>query len=248
MGAPVIGITMSREEATDKKNYSRDWLRSTYVVAVSTAGGIPVALPNEGTSVTAVQKLHGLLLTGGPDFHPGLFGQADEGTQWEGWSRARDETELQLIRAARALGMPIFGICRGAQALAVAGGGTLVQDIRRRWPDTPIEHSQKRPRTETTHAVSIVPGTRLGAILGESRFSVNSYHHQAVDRLPEGWQVAARADDGVIEAIESAEASFAIGVQWHPEDLVDNEATARALFSAFVSAARRYQERGGGRG
>ena len=125
MTQPLIGISMSREEKSDSP--ARDWVRRTYMVAIIEAGGIPVLLPNETSSWELLRHCHGLLLTGGGDFDPATFGAADQGTKMSGVSKARDTTELGLIKVAEELDMPTFGICRGLQALTVAGGGALVQ-------------------------------------------------------------------------------------------------------------------------
>lgn len=242
MAQPLIGISMSREEKSDTT--TRDWLRRTYIVAIIEAGGIPVPLPNESSSTALLRKCHGLLLTGGGDFDPATFGASNLGTEMSGVSTARDTTELGLIRVADGLKMPTFGICRGIQALTVAGGGSLIQDIPSARPDSPIHHSQEEPRPEVTHRVVLETGTRLADILRTTTVSVNSFHHQAIDRAPAGYVVTAHSDDGIIEAIEDPTALFRIGVQWHPEDLQSHQAEAKSLFTKFVEAASEYQERG----
>jgi len=119
--------------------------------------------------------------------------------------------------------MPIFGICRGMQALTIAGEGTLVQDLIEARPDSLLQHHQTQARMETTHAVSVNPNSHLAKVLSEPTVMVNSFHHQAVAKVPRGYNVAARADDGTIEAIEDPLAPFKIGVQWHPEDLASSQ-------------------------
>lgn len=235
---PQIGISTSRNGAAI---YARDSLKVAYADAVVQAGGLAVPLPNLDSSIELLDHLDGLLLTGGGDFDPSLFGQADRGTDWQGYSPQRDRTELQLIARAGQLGMPMLGICRGTQALAVAFGGTLLQDIPRARPDSIIRHGHNQPRRMSAHTVQVEPQTRLGSIVGREVLTVNSFHHQAVDRIPLDWVVAARAPDGVIEAIERADGRFwQIGVQWHPEDLVANDAAAQALFVSFVTACRNF--------
>ncbi len=242
MTQPLIGISMSREEKSDIP--ARDWVRRTYIVAIIEAGGIPVLLPNEPSSSELLRQCHGLLLTGGGDFDPATFGAANQGTEMASVSTARDTTELGLIRVAEELNMPIFGICRGLQALTVAGGGSLIQDLPSARPDSQIRHNQSEPRVDVTHRVTVDSGTRLAEILQGNSLSVNSFHHQAIERVPEGYVVTAHSDDGIIEAIEDPQAMFRIGVQWHPEDLQTHRAEAKNLFSTFVQAAGMYQGRG----
>lgn len=237
----IIGISMSREEKPD--NPPRDWVRETYINAVIKAGGIPVLLPNVEASVEALGACDGLLLTGGGDFHPTLFGQEDDGTDWSGYSEARDRVELLLTRDANRRQMPIFGICRGLQAMAVAYGGTLIQDIERRHPGGNITHKQQESRTVPTHEVSIKEGSYLARWLEHSQISVNSFHHQSVDTVPEGFEIVAQSPDGLIEAMENPKKPFELGVQWHPEDFVENDQRALKLFQAFVKEAVFYRER-----
>ncbi len=243
MDKPVIGVSMSRDESSPPAS-PRDWIRRTYVTAVIGAGGLPLLLYNELSALELLEYCDGLLLTGGGDFDPEAFGAEDKGTDYSGVSVARDNTELQLIKAAEQLQMPIFGICRGIQALTVAGGGTLIQDIPQTRPDTPLAHSQAQPRQETTHSVEVDPGSKVADLLGLTEVLVNSFHHQAIDRIPSGYVVTARAEDGIIEAIEDPSAAFKLGVQWHPEDLVGHHSEAQNLFRGFVKAAQQYRERG----
>jgi putative glutamine amidotransferase len=138
-------------------------------------------------------------------------------------------------------GVPIFAICRGIQVLNVAAGGTLVQDIPSQVSD-PIKHQQEAPRWYATHDISIQPGSRLAELAGGRALRVNSFHHQAVRQVGAGLRVAASAPDGIIEAIEGTTSRFVLGVQWHPELMVDHYPTAQKLFDEFVQAARDGQE------
>lgn len=232
---PKIAISMVHGGGA---GYGTDSLKITYAQAVARCGGLPVLLPTLPTSVELLIACQGLMLTGGGDFDPALFHQQDRGTDWSGVNAARDETELALINEANRLGVPILGICRGIQALAVAFGGTLVQDIALAVPGSPIRHSAGERRREAAHPVSVVSGTKTAAVLGSIELEVNSFHHQAVDQIPPGWQVSARAPDHVIEAMESSGERFLLGVQWHPEDLTPDEESARRLFQHFVDACR----------
>jgi len=237
--APLVGISMSRDNTF--QGYSRDWVRSTYIHAIIEAGGIPVLLANVDTSVELLSQCDGLLLTGGGDVDPGRFGASDMGTDWSGVSPDRDQSELRFIEEANRLDMPTFGICRGIQALAVGFGGTLIQDIPSARPDIVLHHSQKEPRETVTHPVQVEQQSRVGQIVQSANFSVNSFHHQAIDRIPDGWQVAATSPDGIVEAMEYPGERFLIGVQWHPEDLVHGEEPAQRLFKSFVNACQAYQ-------
>ncbi|AUW93984.1 MAG: gamma-glutamyl-gamma-aminobutyrate hydrolase family protein [Sulfobacillus thermotolerans] len=237
---PLIAISMSRELGPD--NVYRDFLRAPYLHAVVQAGGIPVLLPNVPESQEALLRCDGLLLTGGGDFDPAAYGALDAGTNQASISKDRDRTEIALVRAALQHKMPVFGICRGVQAIAVAQEGTLVQDIPRVYPTSDIHHNQSQPRQQATHGVTVLPGTKLHHVTETTDLRVNSFHHQALDKVPRGWNVAAHAEDGLVEAIEYPGNSWGIGVQWHPEDLVDSETHARKLFADFVDAARQYME------
>lgn len=239
---PFIGISMSRDNTF--KGYSRDWVRSTYVEAIIDAGGIPVLLANSDSSLKVLHECHGLLLTGGGDIDPALFGSDDDGTDWGGVSADRDQSELAFINEANRLDMPIFGICRGLQVLTVGFGGSLIQDIPRARQDSQIHHSQSEPREDVTHVVRIHSGSKLERMVQSKECSVNSFHHQAINRVPQGWQVSAEAPDGIIEAMEYPGDRFLIGVQWHPEDLWKSEASSKALFAHFVQSAEQYQLQG----
>jgi len=239
MPAPLIGITTS---VTVDKSPERAYVNASYLRAVEGAGGIPVLLPphlSEQARRALWERLDGVLLTGGGDIDPARFGEDRHASVAE-VSDARDTLELELTERAVTQKRPLLAICRGIQVLNVALGGTLYQDIPSD-PGSPIEHSQKERRDRPTHAVKVLgEGTRLGEILGALELEVNSFHHQAVKRLGRGLREVAWARDGIIEGVElpGAEA-FVVGVQWHPEDLVEHDSAARSLFAAFVDAAKR---------
>lgn len=230
---PRIGISMSREHVG---GYPREYLHENYVEAVALAGGLPILLPNLLASVEALTLCDGLLLTGGGDFDPQAFGAADGGTDWSDVSLARDAVELALMRVADQSGIPVLGICRGIQALAIGFGGSVIQDLATALPNGPIRHSRSQARRHAAHAIAVVPGTLTERVLGVTHLEVNSFHHQAVDRVPSGWIVSARADDQVIEAIERPGSTFRLGVQWHPENLIRDDEPSRRLFAAFIGA------------
>jgi putative glutamine amidotransferase len=205
-------------------------LGTPYLRAIEAGGGLPVVLaPDDpALAVALLDRLDGLCLAGGPDLDPLGYGAAERHERLGETNRIVDAAELALARAADERGLPILGICRGAQAMNVARGGTLHQHLD--------DHRQTTPATEPFHAVDVAPGSFLAALTGDHRVAVNSFHHQAVDRLGAGLAVAGRADDGTVEAIEDRSRPFFVGVQWHAEMLVDLPAH-RSLFRALVKAA-----------
>jgi len=233
---PLIGVTLDAEPPGGYSAYPWYALRQNYAEAIAGAGGLPVALPHDPALAEAMlDRLDALVVTGGAfDVDPALYGA---GTRHATVSLKEDRTaaELALTRGALARGMPVLGICGGEQLLAVALGGRLIQHI----PDTiagALEHEQPNPRHEPGHRVAIVPGTRLAAIVGASAMDVNSAHHQAVADPGPGAVVNATAPDGVIEGIEDPSARFCLGLQWHPEFLIDPG--DRRIFDALIAASR----------
>jgi putative glutamine amidotransferase len=181
--------------------------------------------------------LHGLLLTGGGDMDPALFGEAPHATLYD-VAPSRDTLETSVLHVALDRGLPVLAVCRGLQVLNVALGGSLHQDVGTD-PGTQTPHSQKEPRDQPTHKVKLTPGCRLAATLGTDELEVNSMHHQAVKRLGRGLTAVAWAPDQIVEGAEIDDASrFVLGVQWHPEELVGHSEPARRLFAALVAAAR----------
>jgi putative glutamine amidotransferase len=235
--APFIGITTSVTVGT---NPERAFVNASYLRAVERAGGIPVLLPphlSEQARAALWERIDGVLLTGGGDIDPARFDEPAHPTVAD-VSPLRDALELELVGRALDAQVPLFAICRGLQVLNVALGGTLYQDLPTDMPG-PINHSQSAPRHEATHAVKVMgEGTRLGSIFGASELEVNSFHHQAIKRLGRGLRDVAWAPDGVIEGVEmDGPDRFVIAVQWHPEDLVERDASARGLFAALTRAA-----------
>lgn len=230
----VIGVTGYREHA--------DWgtwhgvpavlVPAAYVDVLVRVGGTPVVIPPRSPlaldeAERLISALDGLLVTGGVDVDPARYARDRHPMVQE--SRAdRDETELMLVGLARERDLPVLGVCRGMQVMAVEAGGALFQHI----PDH-LGHEEHAPGDGVygSHPVSTVRGSRVAAILGERVDSVPSYHHQAVVSCP-GYQVTATAPDGTAEAMEAPDARFRLGVQWHPETGTDDR-----LFSALVAAA-----------
>lgn len=237
MPAPLIGLTTS---VVSGRQPERAALNAAYITAVQGAGGVPVLLPPhlEAAARDALwERLEGLVLTGGGDLDPALFGETPHPTVAD-VSSARDALELWLARRAVEEGRPLLAICRGIQVLNVALGGTLWQDVPSQVPGA-LAHNQTAPRGEPTHRVKLLgEGTLLHAASRARELAVNSFHHQAVKRLGEGVREVAWAEDGLIEGVELPGHPFALGVQWHPEDLVGHDPAAHGLFAALVEAAR----------
>ena len=218
---PIVGITTDVTTATFGAWEEESALVPTdYVRAVGRAGGRPLLVPpSEDGLEETLEVLDGLVFSGGSDLDPATYGH-DPHPETKGVVQERDRAELALLHAALARDMPVLAVCRGSQVLNVALGGDLVQHL----PDV------------VGHDVSLEPGTRLEALLGD-RAPVKSHHHQGFGRLGSGLRKAARAHDGTVEALEDPARRFALGVLWHPEAGEDLR-----LFEAFVEEARRYRE------
>lgn len=235
--APLIGVSTS---ITVGASPERAYVNSAYLHAVQQAGGVPVALPPQLSSASMRQlagDLQGLLLTGGGDMDPALFGETPHATLYD-VAPARDTLETSVLHVALDRGLSVLAVCRGLQVLNVALGGSLHQDVGTD-PGTQLAHSQKEPRDQPTHKVKLTPGCRLAATLGADELEVNSMHHQAIKRLGRGLTAVAWAPDQIVEGAEIGDPSrFVLGVQWHPEELVGHSEPARRLFAALVAAAR----------
>ena len=215
-------------------------LRATYLAALENARLVPIVaapLRGESSAEAVIKRIDGLVLTGGADVNPARYGAKPHPRLGE-ISDFRDEWELALLRAARMANVPVLAICRGAQILNVALGGSLIQDLPSQRPSD-INHDPDKPRNTRSHAVELPAETRLARAIGLTTFEVNSVHHQAIDRVADDLRVVAVAPDGVIEGVESPADSnwWCVGVQWHPEDLVHTtESWDRDIFSAFAKA------------
>lgn len=226
--APIIGIAPCRS-------------LPDYVESVRRAGGEPRVLdPKQDQPAGVVAEVHGLLLTGGVDIDPARYGEERHPTV-TAVEPERDAFEFALIHAAREARLPIFGICRGLQVMNVAFGGTLVQDIEAEATGM-LPHTVPQPPCAIAHEVWVSKGSRLWTLMQEKMVdadtcSVNSRHHQAIKQLAEGFEVTATAPDGVIEAIECPNATFCLGVQWHPENFW-RTGEFRPLFEGFIEACK----------
>jgi putative glutamine amidotransferase len=236
MRPAVIGITAANGK---RRGHPAVVLLRTYVDAILAAGGVPVLIPT-GLDADALrllyERLDGILLSGGGDVSPHRYGgvRPEQAAEID---LARDELEIGLVLAAAEDGKPFLGICRGAQVLNVALGGSLYTAIPADLPQAAKhDYSSETERSLLAHEVEIDPAARLARIVGGARLMVNSLHHQAVRDLAPGLQVAARSPDGVVEGLELVAHRFGIAVQWHPECLPDQPASQR-LFRGFVEAA-----------
>ena len=243
--APLIGVTTSevrlaeRVPETPRSDPPRTEmaLGLTYLKALQAAGGLPVVIPPLPQSAIEpmLAGLDAICLSGGPDIHPSAYGREPHPALGPTW-RELDESELSLARAADACGKPILAICRGAQALNVARGGTLFQHLPDEAGDS-IEHRQRGIGPKPSHTIEIEPGSKLAKAVGGTHIEVNSFHHQAPDEIGRDLRAVAWAPDGVIEGLEDPGPRWVVGVQWHAEALVDRAEDA-SLFLAFVEAAR----------
>ncbi len=232
---PAIGVTIGY----DDRRTGLHLLRQDYVRSVEQAGGLPLVLapgrPDDAPEI--LDRLQGLLLTGGSDVDPALYG-ASPHPKLGKVVRERDDFELALTREALERNLPLLAICRGHQVLNVATGGTLIQDIPSEVTGG-VEHDSRRERWEQAHPVQILEGTRVREILKRGTVSVNSFHHQAVARVGSGLVVSAlSAGDQLIEGVEMPDRRFALGVQWHPESFWNRADNFQALFAAMVRASR----------
>lgn len=224
-GKPVIGV---------------GWPKPDYLEALTRADADPfVIAPDRDAISTVLDRCDGLLLTGGADVEPRRYGESIRYDNLK-LDPTRDEYEIALIQAALARDVPILAICRGIQALNVAAGGTLVQDIPSEIA-TPISHKGDRPEAAPAHDVTIHAGTHAARLLearldGDGRVAVNSRHHQAVKNVAPGLAVSAVAPDGIVEGLEQPSATFCVAVQWHPENFWSTGEFAE-LFRGLVNAA-----------
>lgn len=235
---PLIGIpTRTIKDPDGNESFG---VRFTFPRAIERAGGAPVFIPlklADETLHAIFSRLDGLLIAGGVDFHPNEYGEQLEDYCGE-IDVQRDAVELQMIRWALNDKTPVFGICRGIQAMNVAAGGSLYQDIPAQLKDKLWhQHRPGDPYNLLTHEIDVEPDSKLARVLGESRTAVNSLHHQSVKDVAPGFRIVARAPDGIIEGIESVNGAFAVGVQFHPEWLIDDDARMVRLFEEFVRAS-----------
>lgn len=206
------------------------------VEAIAACGAVPVMLPDvsgaEGRAY--IEMADALIIPGGPDMDPRFFGE--EPIWQNGYTHyKRDVFEMEIFRAFHAAGKPMLGICRGCQLMNIALGGDVYQDLPAQCPSAYIKHKQAAPGDEPTHHVDVAKESLLAQSIG-TRAYVNSRHHQAIRRVADSLHVTAKAPDGVIEAVESADGKI-LGVQWHPEDLWRADPAMKQLFKDFIRRA-----------
>jgi putative glutamine amidotransferase len=235
---PIVAVTATTEII---RGLPRLRVNEAYLDALAGAGIIPLVVgPIASGFADIVARVDGLVLTGGEDVATSLYG-ADPGPHTDAPHEARDRSEIALLDAAHAALLPTLAICRGLQLANVALGGTLVQDLPSERPSS-IAHSRSDARAERVHDVSIVEDSRLASALGATRLSVNSSHHQSVDRIAPGLTITATAPDGVVEGAEwtADDSWWMLGVQWHPEELTKTaEPWDASLFAAFRDVLER---------
>lgn len=231
-GKPVVGITTYLTRAAwGAWNLEAALIPADYVHAVERSGGSPVLVPPGAEVEVTLDVVDGLIFSGGSDLDPELYGDRPH-PETNGVVRERDDFELRLMRAALARDLPVLAICRGSQVLNVALGGGIEQHV----PDRVGNDVHKETSgVFAEHDVEVVPGTRLGSLLG-GRHDVKSHHHQGFGELGQGLREAARAPDGTVEALEDPSRRFTLGVLWHPEAGEDG-----ALFDALVGQAAEYR-------
>lgn len=231
---PLIGISCSY----DAKD-GRFFLAEAYVKSIIKAGGMPVILPGaEGIKNVGayLDSLKGILLAGGGDVDPSYFNEDPHPGLGE-ITPERDRFEIMLVKAALRRNLPVLGICRGIQVMNVACGGTIIQHIPAEIKK-PHKHSQSAPRWYSTHKVFVEKSSILGQIVKTGSMKVNSFHHQSVRDPAPGFRVSGKSSDEVIEAVENPNYPFLVGVQWHPECMVEKDEKSRLLFAGFVNAAK----------
>lgn len=245
----IIGLSTSEMRAPERVRHDPNSepagrelaLGLTYPDAIRRTGAVPVVVPP--MDVAAIEPLldglRGMCLSGGPDLHPTCYG-AQPHPELGHTEPHLDSFEIALLRAAEARDMPVLAICRGLQVLNVARGGTLIQDLPSERPSE-IEHRQAPDGSTPTHDVTLVESLTADC-LGLREGRVNSFHHQAVDRLGDGLRAVGWAPDGVVEAIEAIDRTFTVAVQWHAESMINSPEQDR-LLAAFAAAAVSY---GGG--
>lgn len=237
MSTPLILLTTGTYHVSDSSNIING-IGVNYVDAVCEANGAPVMVPpvlDKKAIRKAVESADGILLTGGGDILPSIYGQVQNPATNE-INEARDKAEIEAAIAALELKLPVLGICRGIQILNVALGGTLIQDIPSQVSSS-IIHRTTSNDGYASHKVCVEKGSILHSIVEADSFTVNSFHHQALKKLGRGLSVTAKSDDGIIEAVELNSCGNVLGVQWHPEKIFSEQPLFKKFFDWLVSTS-----------
>ena len=238
MNKPVIGITSSLLFAKEYRfpGYERIYINKDYIDSVISSGGIPLIIP-VGAPTDLIEKyisqIDGLLLSGGTDIDPVKY-EENPRIELAKINPDKDTLDFTVLDYTLKKDIPILGICRGMQVLNVYFGGTLYQDISENKEYT-IQHYQKGPKSDSLgHFVNIEENTKLHNIVKNSRFRINSYHHQFIKYHSKNMKITARSEDDAVEAIETEDNKFIIGVQWHPERIYHQSPESKALFDELI--------------
>jgi putative glutamine amidotransferase len=249
---PVIGVPTQTLQAIDgiPEGLPHSWVMNhRYFLALTTVDAIPWMVPLLDSDIDTLRgiydRLDGVFIAGGVDMDPSSYA-AERHALCGRTDLPRDRVEMQFTRWAMEEGKPVFGVCRGMQVINVVAGGVLYQDCTDEYAGA-IKHdyfpNAGHARDYLAHEIRIEPGTRLHRAFGATTAQVNSMHHQAVREIGSGLVASAFAPDGIIEALEVDDGRFVVGVQWHPEMLIDHDAATRRLFSDFIQAAREFGQR-----
>lgn len=239
---PLIGCATYRKTVDQDPPIEVYGLMPSYVRAILSAGGLPLLIPlalSAEELQALLPRLDGILLPGGGDIEPAYYGGNDDDPTVRGVDKLRDRFELSLIRHAVQTDKPLLAICRGIQVFNVALGGSLWEDISSQMPGA-MRHDyfEEWQRDHLAHEVTVRPGSLLHDILSSDMIRVNSLHHQGIRALAPDLRASATAPDSLIEAVEIEGHPFALGVQWHPENILQAEPRMTLLFRRFVTAAR----------
>ncbi len=230
---PIIGILAEIDDAFVTR------VQDPYIHAIEISGGLPVLLPyvsNEETIKSFVDLCNGFFFTGGADIDPQRYGESAKAFCGEIQSH-RDELEFKVFQKAMKTSKPILAVCRGAQLVNVALGGTLYQDIPSEI-HTKISHRQIEPKFSPSHEVQAIVNTPLYEMLGADRITANSFHHQSVKTLGDGLEIMATADDGIVEAFYLTGKHYIRAYQWHPERLIETDSHNRMIFEDYINACK----------
>lgn len=247
--APIIGINGMRWPDGAEEMFTMDKVQIHYIRAVQKGGGIPISLPvledfDEKTIRRQMELIDGLLIQGGVDVNPSVFGEKSK-PELDITDIQTDKFILELIKIAKEKKIPIFGICKGIQILNVAYGGTLYQDLKYAGIDNSSHRQEAKTICDHKHTVKVVKNSLLYKIIpNQEVLYVNSYHHQAVKDLGKGLVIDAKSDDGIIEAIHlDDESQWVFAVQWHPEQQIRKNDVFLPLFTEFVQQAKIYRKK-----